>query len=51
MIFFNFKVDAIKKEANDLEQGYGGDKKQEINDIKVGLISKSGQNEKSSQSL
>jgi spectrin beta len=28
------KVDAIKKEANDLEQGYGGDKKQEINDIK-----------------
>jgi hypothetical protein len=28
------KVDAINKEANDLEQGYGGDKKQEINDIK-----------------
>ena len=33
--YFNFKVDAINKEANDLEQGYGGDKKQEINDIKV----------------
>ena len=30
-----FQVDAINKEANDLEQGYGGDKKQEINDIKV----------------
>ena len=32
-----FQVDAINKEANDLEQGYGGDKKQEINDIKVNI--------------
>ena len=30
-----FQVESIANEAGDLEQGYGGDKKKEISDIKV----------------